>query len=271
MKKFLIIGVILIVAVVGVGAYVLLSSLDSVVKTAVEQIGSDATGTQVTLQGVEISPTDGHGALRGFRMTNPKGFAEGDAFKFNEISLTIDVSTVLSDPVVIKEVVIDKPEITYAIGTSSTNVDEIQKNVNDYASAEESASNGGTGGASSEGPKIIIEDLYMRNGTVTVSAPGITAEKVSAPLPDIHLTDIGAEGNGATPGEVASLAMAAIAASAKQAVQSVDVDALLKGAGEMAGEAQKQLEKAAEGVEGAAGEAAGGAMDEATESLKSRL
>ena len=156
MKKILIIGVILLVAVVGVGVYVVMSQLDSVVKTAVEQIGSDATGTQVTLQGVEISPTDGHGALRGFRMTNPKGFAEGDAFKFNEISLTIDVTSVFSDPVVIKEIVIDKPEVTYAIGKSSTNVDEIQKNVNDYAGAQES---GGSGGSSSEGPKIIIENL----------------------------------------------------------------------------------------------------------------
>ena len=260
MKKILIIGVILLVAVVGVGVYVVMSQLDSVVKTAVEQIGSDATGTQVTLQGVEISPTDGHGALRGFRMTNPKGFAEGDAFKFNEISLTIDVTSVFSDPVVIKEIVIDKPEVTYAIGKSSTNVDEIQKNVNDYAGAQESGSGGGSG---SEGPKIVIENLYMRDGTVTVSAPGITDEKVSAPLPDIHLTGIGAEGNGATPAEVASQTMTAVVASAKQAVKSVDLDAVLKGAGEMAGEAQKELEKATEGSEGV--------VDEATESLKKLL
>lgn len=261
MKKILIFGVILLVAVVGVGVYVVMSQLDSVVKTAVEQIGSDATGTQVTLQGVEISPTDGHGALRGFRMTNPKGFAEGDAFKFDEISLTIDVTSVFSDPVVIKEIVIDKPEVTYAIGKSSTNVDEIQKNVNDYAGAQESGSGGGGGG--SEGPKIVIENLYMRDGTVTVSAPGITDEKVSAPLPDIHLTGIGAEGNGATPAEVASQTMTAVVASAKQAVKSVDLDAVLKGAGEMAGEAQKELEKATEGGESA--------VDEATESLKKLL
>jgi len=72
MKKILIIGVILIVAVVGVGAYVLLSSIDSVVKAAVEEIGSDATGTKVSLNEVEISPISGFGALRGFRMTIPK-------------------------------------------------------------------------------------------------------------------------------------------------------------------------------------------------------
>jgi uncharacterized protein involved in outer membrane biogenesis len=259
MKKILIIGAILIVAVVGVGAYVFMSSLDSVVKAAVEQIGSDATGTKVTLNEVEISPTSGHGALRGFRMTNPQGFAEGDAFKFDEVSVTIDVSTILSDPVVIKEIVIAKPEITYAIGPSSTNVDEIQKNVDDYAGAEES----GSGGGSSEGPKIIIENLYMRGGTVAVSAPAMTDETLTAPLPEIHLIDIGKDGNGATPGEVASQVMAAIVASAKQAAQSVDVDALMEGAGEIAGEAQEQLEKATEG--------SGGAVDEATESLKKLL
>jgi len=261
MKKILIIGAILVVAVVGVGVYVVMSQLDSVVKAAVEQIGSDATGTEVTLNEVEISPTSGSGALRGFRMTNPKGFAEGDAFKFDEVSLTIDITTVMSDPVIIKEIVIEKPEVTYAIGDNSSNVDEIQKNVNDYAGAEGADSVGGDG--SSEGPKLIIENLYMRNGTVSVTAPAMTDETLSAPLPDIHLTDIGKDESGATPGEVASQAMAAIVDSAKQAVQSVDVDALLKGAGEMAGEAQEQLEKATEGADGA--------VDEATEGLKKLL
>lgn len=265
MKKILIIGAILIVAVVGVGVYVFMSSLDSVVKAAVEQIGSEATGTKVTLNEVEISPTSGFGALRGFRMTNPQGFAEGDAFKFDEINLTIDISTLLSDPVVIKEIVIEKPEITYAIGEGTSNVDEIQKNVNDYAGAKDSGSGGG--GSSSEGPKLIIENLYMRNGTVTVSAPEMTDETLSAPLPDIHLTDIGKDDRGATPGEVARQAMAAIVDAAKQAVQSVDVDALLKGAGEMAKQAQEELEKAAEGAGGAASEA----VDEVTEGLKKLL
>ena len=268
MKKILIIGAILIVAVVGVGVYVVMTSIDSVVKAAVEQIGSDATGTDVTLNEVEISPTSGFGALRGFRMTNPKGFAEGDAFKFDEVSVSLDVTTVFSDPVVIEEVVIEKPEVTYAIGEGSSNMDEIQKNVNDYAGAESGGSGGsGSGGGSSEGPNLIIKNLYMRDGTVSVSAPGMTDETLSAPLPEIHLTDIGEEGRGATPGEVVSQTMDAVVASAKQAVQSVDVDALVKGAGEMAGEAQKELEKATEG----AGEAASGAVDEATEGLKKLL
>lgn len=264
MKKILIIGAVLVVAVIAVGVYVLMSSLESVVKAAVEQIGSDATGTRVSLNQVEISPTSGFGALRGFRMTNPEGFAEGDAFKFDEINVTLDITTVFSDPVVIKEVVIDRPEIIYAIGQGTSNVEEIQKNVNDYAGGEGGASGGG---GASEGPNLIIENLYMRNGTVTVSAPAMTDETLSAPLPEIHLTDIGQEGRGATPGEVARQTMTAVVTSAKQAVESVDLDALVKGAGEMAGEAQKKLEEATEG----AGGAAKGAMEEAEEGLKKLL
>ncbi len=241
MKRVILMGGVLVVALIGIGVYVLYSSLDSVVKSAVEQVGSDATGTQVSLGEVDISPTSGSGALRRFRMTNPKGFEEGDAFKFEEVRVTIDLSTIASDPVVIKEIVVQAPEITYTIGGGTSNMDEIQKNVDDYAASEEdSGSGGGDGGA---GPKFIIEHLYMRDGTVTARAPEVSDETLSAPLPDIHLTDIGKDGNGATPGEVARQAMAAVVDSAKSAVGSVELRAWLKDVGEMADEAADQLKK----------------------------
>ena len=239
MKRVILMGGVLVVALIGIGIYVLYSSLDTVVKSAVEQIGSDATGTEVTLGEVDISPTSGSGALRRFRMTNPPGFEEGDAFKFEEVSVTIDLSTIASDPVVIKEIVVQAPEITYTIGGGTSNMDEIQRNVDDYAASQEGSGSGG-GGDGGEGPKLIIEHLYLRDGPVTDRAPELSDETLSAPLPDIHLTDIGKDGNGATPGEVARQAMAAVVDSAKSAVGSVELKALLKDAGEMAEEAAEE-------------------------------
>ncbi len=61
------------------------------------------------------------------------------------------------------------------------------------------------------------------------------------PLPDIHLTDVGKDENGATHGEVARQAMDAVVDSAKSAVGSVELKAWLKDAGEMADEATDQL------------------------------
>ena len=53
-------------------------------------------------------------------------------------------------------------------------------------------------GGDKKAPNIIIENLYLRDSSVAVIAP-LLNEKLSVPLPTIHLTDIGREGKGATP------------------------------------------------------------------------
>ena len=83
----------------------------------------------------------------------------------------------------------------------------------------------------------------MRDGTVTARALEVSDETLSVPLPDIHLTDVGKDENGATHGEVARQAMDAVVDSAKSAVGSIALKARLKDAGEMAGEAIDQLKK----------------------------
>lgn len=108
MKKVLI-GLVVLVVVVAVGVFVFLGNLNDIVRAAVEKVGSDMTQTNVVLDEVDIELTSGKGALRGFRVTNPKGFSDDDAFKFDEVSVAIDLSSVRSDPVVIKEVIIKAP------------------------------------------------------------------------------------------------------------------------------------------------------------------
>jgi hypothetical protein len=81
------------------------------------------TQTNVSLSEVDIELTSGKGALRGFSVTNPKGFSDDDAFKFDEVAVTLDISTVRSDPVVIKEIVIQGPSIVYQFGDNGSNLD----------------------------------------------------------------------------------------------------------------------------------------------------
>ena len=65
MKKGLMIGGILVVVLLGAGGYYLYSNSSSLIKTAVETFGSEITQADVTLDGVDLSPSDGAGALRG--------------------------------------------------------------------------------------------------------------------------------------------------------------------------------------------------------------
>lgn len=122
MKKRLI-GLGVLVVLIAVGVFVFLGNLNDIVRAAVEKVGSDMTQTNVSLSEVDIELTSGKGALRGFSVTNPKGFSDDDAFKFDEVAVTLDISTVRSDPVVIKEIVIQGPSIVYQLGDNGSNLD----------------------------------------------------------------------------------------------------------------------------------------------------
>ena len=238
MKKVLYIGGALLV-VIAIGLYFLLSSLNSIVKAAVEKIGSEATQPQVSLSGVDIQITTGKGAMRGLTVGNPSGFKSERAFNLGEISLQVDVGSVMKDTVVIKEIVIAAPEVTYELASLGSNIDALQRNLNAYM---------GGGGAKAEksegGKKLVIENLYVRNGKVNVSATALGGKTMTTPLPDIHLTNIGKQSGGATAGEVTQQVLSAIGQSAAKAATS------LPDVGKLVGSAKES----AAGAAGAAGE-----------------
>lgn len=248
MKKILI-GLGVLVVVVAVGVYVFLGSLNDIVRAAVEKVGSDMTQTNVTLNEVDIELTSGKGALRGFSVTNPSGFSDDDAFKFDEVSVELDIATVRSDPVVIKEIVIQGPNVVYEFGDDgSSNLDRLNQNVQ-----SKTGSGGGSSGKSGDTPNIVIENVYLRDGTVSVIAP-LLNEKMSVPLPTIHLTDIGKEGKGATPEEIADQVMAAVLKGAQDAVAQAKIDI-----NKLTGAAMEEVNKATEGAQKAIEDATSGA------------
>jgi len=79
MKKTLAIVAVLVIA--AVAAYFMLQNpLGRLVKMAVEEFGPEMTQATVKVGKVEISATDGHGALSGLFLGNPKRF-ESDYVK----------------------------------------------------------------------------------------------------------------------------------------------------------------------------------------------
>jgi len=228
MKRGIMFGVIaILVIIVGAIVYVM-GSLDSIIKAAVEDYGSEIIQADVSLDKVKIEPTSGEGSLSGLTVGNPKGFKSDSAFRLGEVSVALDIATVTEDVIVIKKIVIDAPEITYELGKGGDNLRAIQKNVDDYAA--QFASDEGAEvepESSGEGPKLVIQDLYVRNGKIEAVIPGLGGEKkLGASLPEIHLSDIGKEGEGATPGEVVKKVLGAVTSSAGKAVAALNLDAI---------------------------------------------
>jgi len=285
MLKKLIIGLGLVVVVLAVGIYYVSQNAGDFIKAAIEDQGSRATAVAVRVDGVDLSLTDLKAGIRGLTVANPSGFDTARAVSLGEVSVKInkDWSTNL---IVIDEVMVRAPEITYEIGSSGSNIDTIQKNVESFMKAI-SDDPGGKSSAyakpsdSEAGPKVVINHFYIKGGKVNVSASLLKGKTLTTPLPDIHLADIGKESGGATPAEVVDQIIAAITKSSGTAASAVDLSALglsdISGkATEMGGAAVDAAKGAMEGTAkdamdgavGGAGDAAKDAMEGAGGALK---
>jgi hypothetical protein len=228
MKKFIAIAVIAIVAaIVGVVVYIG-SNIDGIVKAGVETYGPRFTGGEVRVANVSSSLLGGEVAVEGLFLGNPKGFKTAHAFKVDQVKVAVDMGSLTSDVVRIKEIVIDAPDIIYEMGGGSSNLQAIQANV-----AKAAGDSGSSSSSASSGPgkKVVIDNLYVRNSKAALSAEMLGGKVVPLPLPDIHLTDIGKKSNGTTMSEASKQVLDAITASATNAVKKLDLKGLAEGAG----------------------------------------
>lgn len=253
MKRIIGIGGGLLV-LVAIAVFLLYSSLDTIITAAVEKFGSEITQTRVTLKETKISPTDGKGALRGFRMSNPANFKTESSVEFDEISMTLDIKTITEDTIVVKDITITGPRITYEHSSGGSNIDVIKRNVDSYL---------GTGSAEkkSGGKKLIIEKLSILNGKASVSAAILQGKAMSVDIPNIVLKDIGKSKGGATPGEVASKVIDTLQKNINGAVKHLNLDQVKEVVDSVVSGAKDALEKSTSGAKDMLEKSTSGAKD----------
>lgn len=249
MKRSLWVTVVMVVVLTGVLIFFLVFSMDSLITAAIEKYGSEALQAKVTLQKTKISATSGKGTLTRLKVGNPKGFETASAFELGEIRVAVDISTIPADTVVIKEVVIGAPQITYELGPSGSNLESLQKNAAGAAGGGQGAGADSKQASSSShrGKKLIIEKLVITDGRINVSAIGLQGQQMSVVLPKLQLTNIGKEKGGATPAEVAKKLLDVINTAAGGAVKNLDLGKILGG---VEGAAKEALEKGGKEVLG---------------------
>ncbi len=243
MKKLLIGLVLIILIVVGLMFFVF-QNLDSLITKAVNSKGSEVLKADVHLNETKIDLSSGKGSMHGLKIGNPAGFKTPSLLELNEISLQIDKDSIMSDPVIIKDITIIAPQVTYETGDPDSNIDAIQKNVDAYLAQY------GVGGGSSEpsssnekGKKIIIENFVLKDGKVNVSAALLQGKSMTVPLPDIHLKDIGKEKKGASPGEVAKQIVSSIKSSVMKAVAPLGLDKVGEAVADVVGGAKDAIQE----------------------------
>lgn len=216
MKTLGVVGGIIVALVLGVGVYVIVNS-GSLIKTAVETIGTEVLGVAVSLDSAEISLTEGSGELRGLTIGNPAEFGGSYAMRFGQIKLVIDVADISDELVVIKSVLIDKAELAIVAKGTATNLQAIMANL-DSASAD-------TAGAAEEDSsevKLIIDEFIFSNAQTSLDSDLLG--ELSVNIPDLHLMDIGGKTDGTTIREALQQILVPIVSSSTQAIAAAGLD-----------------------------------------------
>jgi uncharacterized protein involved in outer membrane biogenesis len=222
MKKTLLIGVaILAAAVIGVSVW-LFTSLDSIIKAAIEKYGSEITGVSVALDGVRLSPAADEGLVSGLRIGNPQGFKTPQAVSVGSIDIAFDRASLARDVVLIHRIAVASPRVSYEAGSGGrSNFDVIQHNVEQHLGKEPRQ-------VKSAGKKLIVEHLEIRDIKVTYTPILLEGKGFEISLPDIELRDLGKAKGGLTPGELAKAVTEALMTRMTRAITNT-----LKGAADV--------------------------------------
>ena len=200
-RRIIKIACIAVPALIIVVVLIVFFALNGIVKSAVEAVAPKVTGTPVTLERVRISALTGKGTISGLVIGNPEGFKTPHAFALGTVRVDIDLPSLMSDKIIIEEIYIDAPEVTYEMGLSGSNIGKIQENVEAFAgppSKEEDPEED-----EAEGKKIQINHFVFKNAKIGLSAKLLQGSQLSVPLPSVELHDIGKESDGVSIAQAA--------------------------------------------------------------------
>lgn len=200
MKKLLIAGGVIVV-VIAVVIVLTLSNLGPIVKEAVNTVGPQITKTDVKVGDVSLSIFSGEAKIKDFLLGNPKGFKSAQAMAVSSVYVDIDEKSITANPVIINKIEIVAPRITYEKISGTDNFQTLLKNIQGSAKAEKKTAARSETKDGGPGKKIVINEVIIKDGKVNLIMAALAGKEITAPLPDLHLKDIGREKQGATPAE----------------------------------------------------------------------
>ena len=236
-------GVVILVLLAAAGAalYYSQSRVSSLVEAALgieaaaEELLTRAVGTEVTIESIDVALADGELSILGLTVANPAGFHTPHALEADEVRVAMELASLLEDTVVVHEIAVEKPLLTYEVGPEGSNLEALQRNAESFAGSGEGTS-GGT-----PARRILIENLRVRGGKVAASAVFLEGKSWKVPLPDIHLRNLSSGADGIAAAGVVREVTAEIARKARRSVAPIR---------ELAGKIEDRIsDKASEVVE----------------------
>ena len=209
MKKSIktVLGIVGILAVLLVVAVLTLPmTIGPIVKTAASVGGPKALGVAMSVGDVKFSPLAGNLVISQVKVGNPEGYSDKDAFVVEKIEVGLNLRSLLTDTVVIKNIQIDAPVIVFEHKNGKSNFDTMMANAKKAADEEKAKT-----GKEKSGKKVVIETFRLNDAEVSYASSLTLGKALGFKLPPLELHDIGKTSGGITAADAATQVLAGIA------------------------------------------------------------
>ena len=189
-KKIKTAGVVLAVLVIIFSGLVIFR--DPLIRLAVCKAGTYLAGTPVELKEFSTS-LSGKVHLKGFSVKNPKGYTPSNALDFQEILVDIDINSLLTDTIVVRQVKVVGLRINFETQFKESNIGAIQNNLNRLSNTDPQESPRGDSVVNKKeekSKKLLIAQLDTTDTSVVFTSSTLN-QPFTLPLPPVHLTDVG--------------------------------------------------------------------------------
>lgn len=187
----------ILVAVVVVMVVVLQFALGPIVKTAASKIGPNMLGTPIEISNVTVKAFSGLVDISGLVVGPPEGF-KANVFQIKNFKVDIDMSSLLSDTIMIHEMIIKDPVVSYELSGLRSNIGAIMHKLDAVGGAEQPEEEVEEPKEKKEGKKVIIEKFVFEGAKIRIASAAAGGKGVVVPMPKIELVDIGKKNGGAT-------------------------------------------------------------------------
>ncbi|HEY0962034.1 MAG TPA: hypothetical protein VGE69_06730 [Pseudomonadales bacterium] len=191
MKKALLGIVVMLLLIVGGGLYYVYSNLDGIVERVIETAGSEAAGSDVRVDGVDVDLLAGSATVRGFTLANPPGYSDDAMLRFSELAVVLDLSSLDREAMNlhIVSVTARDPHLLYEMRGGASNVDAMREAV--ASDAPPPSDTTGT-------------QMQLTIDSVVIESIGATVSSDLLPQPaEVDLGDVRLENLRGTPTEIA--------------------------------------------------------------------
>lgn len=170
MKKLLL-ALLVIIVIIGIGLFVFVGKMDSLVKDVIEKEGSAALGSPVRVESVVTDLKQGSAILTNFTISNPAGYSAANAIEVKSFSASVDYRNQI-----INKIEINNPIINAEQKGQKNNFQDLLQSM--PASEDEEV-------VTEEGETVItIKQLALRSATVNLITSDLAVGEMKFELDD---------------------------------------------------------------------------------------